>query len=341
MLAADINIKGNEITMGNKNMNKARVNQDDEFYTKLEDIQSELYHFIQHFSGKVILMNADNPAHSKFWTYFYTNFKNFGIKKIIATYYEEDDKSIMTEYDGVSIKKTELFGTGDFRGDEVVSILKEADLVITNPPFSLFREFVAQMYEYNKKFIVVGNLYAINYKEIFPLLMDNKIWTGPSFRRALEFRIPDEEEIQSAKSGRVDEDGNKFIKIQGIVWWTNLSYLRRAERLTLDARYKGNEKRYNMFDNYDVLNVDKVKDIPIDYTEGIMGVPITFIGKFNPEQFKIVGITDRQNTYGYRTKKYTKDDADNFNDLNSSGVIKVDGEYKIKYARILIKRVEQ
>lgn len=318
-------------------MNKARVKKDDEFYTKLEDIADELSHFTEHFAGKVILMNADNPEHSNFWGYFYTNFSKFKIKKIISTYWVEGGVSLKTEYDGVSIKQTELLGDGDFRSDEVVEVLKEADLVITNPPFSLFRELIAQLYEHGKDFIVIGNLYAINYKEIFPLLMDNKIWTGPSFRRTLEFQIPDDEEIQSAKSGRVDEDGNKFIKIQGITWWTNLPYAKRDDKLAMDTRYQGNEDKYHRYDNYDALNVDKVKDIPYDYTEGIMGVPITFIGKYNPEQFEIVGKTDRQDTYGFRTKKYTREDADNFNDLNASGVIKVGDDYKIKYARILIK----
>ncbi len=231
---------------------------------------------------------------------------------------------------------TLLDGDGDFRSEECIELLKEADIVVTNPPFSLFREYVAQLIEYNKKFIIIGNLNAMTYKEVFPLIKDNKIWLGASIHSGdREFRVPDDYPLQAA-GFRVDENGVKYIRVKGVRWYTNLDYPTRHEDIDLYRQYYGHEEDFPSFDNYDALNVDATKDIPEDY-EGIIGVPITFLDKFNPDQFEILGITDRQNTSGLRIKKYTEEDSPKYNDLNARGVLKIGDEYKTLYARVLIR----
>ncbi len=328
----------------NKDLNKAGRNKKDEFFTQITDIEKELKHYKEHFKGKTIFCNCDDPEYSNFWLYFQLNFYELGLKKLIATHYEVDKPSYKMEIVATDQKgqigipdyvKTPLKQNGDFRSPECIEIVKEADIVITNPPFSLFREYLDQLIKYQKKFIIIGNINAITYKEVFPLIMNNEIWLGASIHSGdREFRVADDYPLEAA-GWRIDEKGNKYIRVKGVRWYTNLDYIQRHEDLILYKSY--NEVEYPKFDNYDAINVDKVVDIPADYF-GVMGVPITFLDKYNPSQFEILGITDRQNTSGLRTKKYTIEDSPKYNDLNARGVIKSGETYKQIYARILIRR---
>jgi hypothetical protein len=223
---------------------------------------------------------------------------------------------------------------GDFRSAESIELLKQADIVVTNPPFSLFREYVAQLVEFKKKFLIIGNINAITLKEVFPLIKDNKMWLGASIHSGdREFEVPKDYPLHAA-GYRVDEQGKKFIRVKGVRWFTNLDYEERHEDLILYKKYSPEE--FPTYDNYAAINIDKTAEIPMDY-KGVMGVPITFIDKYNPEQFEILGITDRQNTSGLRTKKYTDADNPKYNDLNARSVIKIGNTYKAVYARLLIK----
>ncbi|MBO5760329.1 MAG: adenine-specific methyltransferase EcoRI family protein [Lentisphaeria bacterium] len=312
---------------GNKNLQKANKAKQDEFYTQLTDIEKELRHYKEHFKGKTVFCNCDDPFESNFFKYFAMNFNFFGLKKLIATCYERSPvageelplfhffgmkdrerplvahKIEITEItdengDGATdltdVKLllqnrknilTALKGNGDFRSEECVALLKEADIIVTNPPFSLFREYVAQLVEYDKKFVIIGNQNAITYKEIFPLIKENKLWLGASIHSGdREFRVPEYYNVYS-KSLRLDEKGNKYVRVVGVRWFTNLDYSKRHEELDLYKRY--NAEEYPRFDNYDAINVGKTTDIPYDY-DGIMGVPITFLDKYNPEQFEII-----------------------------------------------------
>ena len=228
-------------------------------------------------------------------------------------------------------------GDGDFRSAECIELLKQADIVVTNPPFSLFREYIAQLVEYGKKFLIIGNLNAITYKELFPLIKDNKIWFGPSIKSGdREFGVPQHYPLTAA-TNRIDENGNKFVRVKGVRWFTNLDYPQRHEDLILYKYYSPDE--YPTYDNYDAINVDKTAEIPMDW-DGALGVPITFLDKHNPEQFEVMGITDRGNLYSLKTKQYTLADAPNYNDLNGEGgVIRVGGKYRRTYRRLLVKRV--
>jgi len=291
----------------NKNLQIAKAAKKDEFYTQLSDIENELWHYKEHFKDKTVLCNCDDPRVSNFFVYFSQNFKKLGLKKLITTCYKnqnpnlfsqnENEKAIYLEYmrpkNGDNVPPIEeiginyLKGDGDFRSKECIEILKRADIVVTNPPFSLFREYVAQLIKYDKKFLIIGNLNAISYKEIFKLIKENKIWLGHSIHGGdREFGVPKDYPL-NAYGFRVDEHGNKFIRVKGVRWFTNLDYKKRQEELVLTKTYKGNEKDYPKYDNYDAINVDKTKDIPM-YYEGIMGVPISFIDKHNPEQFEIL-----------------------------------------------------
>lgn len=327
----------------NKNLHAAKRAKNDEFYTQMVDIENELKYYKDRFKGKTIFMNCDDPEESNFWKYFHLNFEFFGLKKIISTHYLENQKSYMLEYEGgndvdtsVGVK-TNLEGDGDFRSEESINLLKESDIVITNPPFSLYRTYVAQLIEYEKKFIIMGNQNAITYKEIFPLIKENKIWLGVNTNKTIEFQVPDN--YDHTKNGRIDVNGNKYVKVPAISWFTNLEHYKRNEEIILWKSY--NEEDNPKYDNYDAIEVSKVKEIPEDYY-GVMGVPITFLNKYNPNQFEILGITDRQNTSGMRTKKYTKKDSNRYNDLNARSVLKLkNGNYKQVYARILIKRKDQ
>lgn len=290
----------------NKNLNKAKDSKRDEFYTQLSDIEKELKHFKGHFKGKVVFCNCDDPWVSNFFKYFANNFEHLELKKLITTCYKnqspdlfsnnKSERAIYLEYsgdkDGDKVPSPEeigvnhLTGDGDFRSKECIELLKQADIVVTNPPFSLFREYVAQLVQYNKKFLIIGNQNAISYKEIFTLIKENKLWLGASIHSGdREFGVPNDYPLRAA-SYRVDSEGKKFIRVKGIRWFTNLDYKERHEELILHKKYDPRE--YSKYDNYKAINVDKTKDIPKDYY-GVMGVPITFMDKFNPEQFEIVG----------------------------------------------------
>ena len=304
---------------GNTALRKAKKGKNDEFYTQLSVIEDELGHYGEFFRGKTVLCNCDDPRVSNFFRYFALKFHTFGLKRIITTCYKNncpdlfsqntDEQAVYLIYDGnngenmpdwnkVDIKP--LKGDGDFRSKECIELLLQADIVVTNPPFSLFREYVAQLMAFHKKFLIIGNQNAITYKEIFPLIKDNKIWLGCSIHSGdREFGVPDDYPLLAAGS-RVDEKGAKYIRVKGVRWFTNLDYKERHEKLILYKKY--NEEEYPKYDNYNAINVDKTKDIPRDY-EGVMGVPITFLDKHNPEQFEILGIDryiEDNPKYGHR-----------------------------------------
>ena len=305
--------------MGNANLRKASRNKKDEFYTQLSDIEDELQHYQHHFKDKIIFMNADDPAESNFWRYFYLNFNNFGLKKIISTHYDPEEPTYKMEYNGTSEPTiTNLEQNGDFRSPEVIELLKESDIVVTNPPFSLFREYIAQLIKYNKDFVIMGNNNAITYKDIFPLIKKEKIWLGHNANKTMEFRIPDDYKTWD----RVDDDGNKYCKVPAISWFTSLEIPRLYDKLILFKEY--NEEDYPTYDNYDAINIDRVANIPVDY-KGYMGVPITYLTKHNPDQFELLGIMN------------TGEENKGIRYLNTPhGRPVVDGVEK--YLRILIKR---
>ncbi len=339
----------------NSGLAKARDAKQDEFYTQLSDIEKELKHYKKHFKGKIVYCNCDDPRVSNFFHYFSYNFEKLGLKKLIATCYKNSkrdlfstndcDEAVMLEYTGDTDKNnipdpseigvTKLKGDGDFRSEESIELLKQADIVVTNPPFSLFREYVKQLFQYDKKFIIVGNLNAASYKEVFALIKANKIWFGPSIKSGdREFGVPDSYPLNAAGT-RIDENGKKYIRVKGVRWFTNLDFKERHEDLILFKKY--NPEEHPTYDNYDAIEVSKTKEIPEDYY-GAMGVPITFLDKYNPNQFEILGITDRDNNSGLKTKEYGPSDAPNHADLNRRGAIRVGNEFKSTYARLLVKR---
>lgn len=320
--------------MANENLQAARKAKKDEFYTQLADIESELKHYKEHFQGKTVLCNCDDPRVSNFFHYFSYNFERLGLKKLITTCYKnqnrdlfsqnDSEQAIYLEYygdkDGDRVPNPEeigvkrLKGDGDFRSAECIELLKQADIVVTNPPFSLFREYVAQLMEYKKKFLIIGNVNAITYKETFKLIKENQLWMGASIHSGdREFGIPDDYPLNAA-SCRIDENGKKYIRVKGVRWFTNLDYPERHENLILYKTYNPND--YPKYDNYDAINVDKTADIPMDY-DGAMGVPITFLDKYNPEQFEII-----------RFRK-GNDDKD----------LSINGKYP--YFRILIRKIKK
>ncbi|MBQ0073957.1 MAG: adenine-specific methyltransferase EcoRI family protein [Prevotella sp.] len=342
--------------MANKNLNAAKEAKKDEFYTQLPDIENELRHYREHFRGKTIFCNCDDPYESNFFKYFAMNFNAFGLKKLIATCYNGSPvqgSELMIDF-GDFFKDTEpkkiaykveitevtdvngdgrtdltdvqyliqndknvlslLKGNGDFRSKECIELLKEADIVVTNPPFSLFREYVAQLMEYDKKFLIIGSQNNITYKEIFPLFIENKIWLGYK-AGDMAFRVPTDYEPRETRYWQ-DDNGQKWRSLGNICWYTNLDYKKRHEELILYKTY--NNVDYSKYDNYNAINVDRVDDIPCDYN-GVMGVPITFLDKYNPEQFTIIGLD-----------RYVKDNPHYGHRFLFGG--------KEKYARILIRK---
>lgn len=318
---------------GNRNLHDSAKNKQDEFYTQLSLIESELKHYKEHFKGKIVFCNCDDPYESNFFKYFAMNFNSLGLKKLIATCYATSP-FIYTQFDllgpevpfctEVGCKKpykieitevkdengdgrvdladveylmrnkkntmTLLDGDGDFRSPECVELLKEADIVVTNPPFSLFRDYMAQLIEFEKAFIIIGNQNAVAYKEVFPLLASNEIWLGYNSGH-FWFKVPDSYE-EKKTDFKIDETGQKWRRMGNICWFTNLDIEKRHEDMPLFRTYS--PEKYPRFDNYDVINVDRVVDIPCDYP-GVMGVPITFMSQYNPEQFEIV---EGSNRYG-------------------------------------------
>ena len=286
----------------NHNLTSAKRAKNDEFYTQLTDIEKELVHYKDFLQGKIVLCNCDDPRWSNFWKYFHLNFSHIGLKKLIATHYDAEQTTYMLEYEGGNDadieegKETPLQQNGDFRSPECIQLLQETDVVITNPPFSLFREYVAQLIEYKKHFIILGNMNAVTYKEIFPLIKTNVLWYGPSISSGdREFGVPDTYPLD-ASGWRIDENGNKYIRVKGVRWFTNIDHDKRHEPLTLFRRYYDDPSLYPHYDNYDAINVDKTADIPCDYFEA-MGVPITFLDKYCPDQFEILGLGNGRSNF--------------------------------------------
>ena len=319
---------------------EARTNKKDEFYTQLSDIERELKHYKKHFKDKVVLCNCDDPRVSNFFHFFSYNFEKFGLKKLIATCYKnqemdlfsenKSEQAIYLEYTGdkngnnvpdaeeIGIKH--LQGDVDFRSKECIELLKKADIVVTNPPFSLFREYVAQLIEYDKKFLIIGNINAISYKEIFKLIKENKAWLGMNMGRGISgFIVPKHYELYGSEA-RVDEDGNRIVATNNCLWLTNLDNSKRHEDIILYKKYTQDE--FPTYENYNAINVDKTKDIPMDYS-GEMGVPITFLHYYNPDQFEIIDINPHFFTIVEKG-------------LPKPTQLKITGQ-KDPYARILIK----
>ena len=362
----------------------AKKAKKDEFYTRLEDIALEMKNYREYFSGKTVLCNCDDPYESNFFKYFAMNFNYLGLKKLICTCYAGSpiiytqlslfgDEVQVAEYSNKKPYKIEiteisdlngdgavdltdvnlllrsadgkpqlLHGNGDFRSQECIDLLKQADVVVTNPPFSLFREYVAQLIEYEKKFIIIGSVNALSYKEIFSLIRDNKVWLGQSIHSGdREFRVPDDYPI-SAAGFRIDENGVKYIRVKGVRWYTNLDYKERHDRLITYKEY--NKKEYPTYYKYDAINVDVTKEIPGDYF-GVMGVPITFMDKYCPEQFEILGlgITESGLSLGIGVD-LTEDEMRRFKKDSPAFrrgtlfYLDENGKAKVPYARILIRR---
>ncbi|MDD4358298.1 MAG: adenine-specific methyltransferase EcoRI family protein [Candidatus Pacebacteria bacterium] len=348
----------------NKNLRQANKAKKDEFYTQLSDIEKELKYYKDKFKGKVVYCNADDPFESNFFKYFASNFNVLGLKKLIATSYAGSPvvggQLSLFDVEGLKIAKkkephkieinevkdldddgavnmadvewllkhdknvaTPLKGDGDFRSVESIKILKEADIIVTNPPFSLFREYVMQLMKYKKKFLIIGNINAVSYRDIFTLLKENKLWLGASIHSGdREFRVPDYYPLNAA-GYRVDSEGNKYIRVKGVRWFTNLDYKERHEDLLLYKKYYGNEEEFPKYDHYDAINVDVTKDIPMDYKKTI-GVPITFVDKYNPDQFEIIDGIGRYSMLTGSTEK-----------TKGTYLTKING--KPKYARVIIK----
>lgn len=297
--------------MKNRSLHKAKTAKQDEFYTQLSDIEKELMHYKRHFKNKVVLCNCDDPRVSNFFHYFAYNFEALGLKKLITTCYKNQDmdtfskhkaeQAIYLEYVGDKngsrvpdldeIEVKPLQGDGDFRSTECVELLKQADIVVTNPPFSLFREYVAQLVEHDKKFLIIGGLNAVTYRDIYPYFHTNEIWFGATmFNGGATYFIGRPELYDSTKMSNPKhayiEDGKLYWRVNGVRWFTNLNHDKRHEYLILYEKYSAD--KYPTYDNYDAIEVNKVKNIPGDY-DGVMGVPISFFDKYNPNQFEIVG----------------------------------------------------
>ena len=345
----------------NINLRKAKDAKKNEFYTQLTDIEKELRHYKEHFNGKVVYCNCDDPYESNFFKFFALNFEFWGLKKLIATCYvgspiankelslfpEESEENKTTRMphkieiteipdinkDGaVDLTDVELLlasdrnhltrlkGDGDFRSKECVELLKQADIVVTNPPFSLFREFVAQLIESEKNFLIIGDQNATSYKEIFKYIKDNKVWLGFDNGGTKWFQVPDDYDIQTESRKKI-ENGIKYFSKGSIMWYTNLDHSKRHKDFPLYKKYNPDE--FPKYDNYNAINVDKTSDIPYDYAE-IMGVPITFLDKYNPDQFEIIDGIGRYSMLDGPTPE-------------TQGTYLTEINGKPKYARILIK----
>ena len=335
--------------MANNNLNAAKEAKKDEFYTQLEDINNELRHYREHFRGKTVLCNCDDPRVSNFFTYFAYNFEFLGLKRLITTCYKNQDADLFSQHhsekavyliyegdkNGNNIPDPEeigihpLKGDGDFRSRECIELLKQADIVVTNPPFSLFREYVAQLMEYQKEFIIIGSLNAIHYKEIFPLIKQNRMWLGYGFAKGNAFfKIPAESKREYA-SGVFDEVTG-LVKFRNCTWFTNIDHKKRHELLILYKHYTPEE--YPKYDNFDAIEVSKIDDIPVDYN-GAMGVPDTILDQLNPDQFEIIGLGsgDLAKQAGV-TKNYRG---------RTDLAYTIDGKHKCPYSRILIRKIQK
>lgn len=289
---------------------QAKVNKKDEFYTQIKDIENELQYYVHHFKNKIIFMNADDPSYSNFWKYFKDNFSKLKLRKIICTYYNPKNEVYKTEYDGVVEKKTKLIGNGDFRSGEIIKIMNTADIIVTNPPFSIFRELIKVLDDNNKKFIIIGHQNAITQKLTFKLIKEGKLWLGRGFKNNVEYFINNHYDDYTIIGKKIDG----LIRVSGVTWYTNLKIDDGRKPLELTEVYS--DDKYPKYDNYDAINVDRVNKIPKDYF-GEMGVPITFLNKYVSEQFEII-------------------DLDIYLENHEGVRFQING--KTKYARIIIKR---
>ena len=333
----------------NNNLHTAKTAKNDEFYTMLTDIEKEMRYYKDFFKGKVVYCNCDDARESNFFKYFSLNFEFLGLKKLISTGYKADGKGVVLVYEGdknsnrrvdnEEIIVNELNGDGDFRSEECIEYLKECDVVVTNPPFSLFRQYVQQLMDYGKKFIIIGNQNAITYKEIFPYIKDNKIWLGINSGKSMEFSMP----MSYEKWDRI-EGNRKYGKVPGISWFTNVPYVYERKPLILTKSYYDNPSAYPKFDNFDAINVDKVADIPMDY-DGIMGVPITFLNNYCPSQFTIIGLGISNSGLSCGVEPYKKQWRNYRTNVQKRAAVDgdlymvINQEVKVPYARILIKKL--
>ena len=318
--------KGKDIMISaNSNLHKAKEAKNDEFYTQFTDVSKEMMHYKEHFKDKIVFCNCDDPTWSAFWKYFHLNFATLGLKKLISTHYDKTEPTYKMEYTGgddnnieVGVK-TPLEGNGDFRNQECLDLLDECDIVVTNPPFSLFREYVAVLMEHEKKFLIIGNKNSITYKEFFPLLKNDMVWIG--YASPSEFNTPD----------------GMIKKLNGLTrWFTNLDVAKHHEKLILWKQYSS--KEYPTYDNYDAINVDKVEQIPADY-DGIMGVPITFLDKYNPDQFEIVGMAHGDAGVALGLKPYPRELKKLNKGMRDGDLYYMEnGVPVLPYRRILIRR---
>jgi hypothetical protein len=370
--------------MANSNLTNAKNAKNDEFYTQYHDIEKEINAYLEYnpdvFRNKTVLLPCDDPEWSNFTKFFAQNFDSFGLKKLISTSYAAESKNYKIPYqptlfevndpqfdsykttkhgkiftldhdktgDGkVDVNDLEwhyLKGDGDFKSDEIIKLRDEADIIITNPPFSMFRVFLSWIVEAEKQFVIIGNMNAITYKEVFPLIKENKAWLGATGNgNDMVFAVPSDAEVDEKdrqKAARLGYVGD-YTRLGNSCWFTNLDHGRRHKPLALmtvvDIIKFGTKKPFDKYDNYEAIEVPLVKYIPSDY-DGAMGVPISFLDKYSPEQFEIVGITDRDDNSGLKIKEYTELDAPNYGDLNRRGVIRLGNEYKSTYARLLIKK---
>jgi len=369
--------------MANRSLNKAKVAKKDEFYTQYADIANELKHYRQHFAGKTVFCNCDDPYESNFFKFFALNFNAWGLKKLICTCYNGSPivgneldlfapegmaaepgarerqafKMELTELRDVNGDGAEdlqdveillrrnpptlLKGNGDFRSPECIALLQEADIVVTNPPFSLFREYVAQLMQFNKKFLIIGPYNAITYKEVFPLIKENKMWLGYGFNGGNAYFRPASAENYAVG---VFNEVTGLVKFRNCTWFTNLDHKKRHEKLDLYKKYTPEE--YPKYYNFDAINVDKTADIPEDYN-GIMGVPITFMDKFNPDQFEIIGVDTKEEAESLGVKPIGKEWCDIYFSQGGTGhmspsmrnvVLLIDGKAKSTYKRIFIRK---
>lgn len=340
----------------NNNLHKAKDSKKDEFYTQLSDIERELKNYKAHFKGKVVYCNCDDPRVSNFFHYFSYNFKKLGLKKLIATCYKnqnmdlfsknDSEQAIYLEYtgdinqnnipDSNEIGIRPLKGDGDFRSKECIDLLKQADIVVTNPPFSLFREYVTQLIEYDKKFVIVGHQNAISYKEIFKLIKENKLWLGYGFKGGAAHFI----NVHYEDYATAGDHKEGMIRVSGVTWFTNLDISKRHEDLILYKEYNSDE--YSKYENFNAINVNKTKDIPLDY-DGFMGVPITFLDKYNPEQFEIIGLGISNSGLEIGVQPYKPEHKKYRKEIQKRGAVDgdlymvVNGVIDVPYARILIK----
>lgn len=337
----------------NKSLRKANTAKADEFYTQLSDIEKELKHYQKHFKGKTILCNCDDPRISNFFHYFSHNFEHLKLKKLITTCYKSNqmnlfsqnnsERAIYLEYTGDKNKNKvpdldeigihKFKKDGDFRSEECIEILKQADIVVTNPPFSLFREYMAQLMKYKKKFIIIGNQNNVGYKETFKLIKLNKIWYG-NHTGDMKFKVPDYYEPRNTRYWE-DENGQKWRSFGTICWFTNLDILKRHEELILSSKYTS--KKYPKYYNYNAINVDKIKDIPVNYKDE-MGVPITFMDKYNPNQFEIIGLFADKREINDALIQGKPVNLDEQHKKYVGPVLKENNKLRATYTRIIIKK---